>query len=112
MHKWLVHVGRAKPVRLKSEASERQGALAAEERIQIADKNFIAREARFPLTLQCQHQAHEPLRISVKGWDLFGEGGYLAGGWAGEAPKFETLAQVERWLAAYVPHEQADNSPV
>ena len=77
-----------------------QCSLAAEEHIELGHQVFTAREARFPVSLTCKHMAHAPLRISVKGWDVFGEEGYLAGGWAKDAPMFETLEQVKAWLQA------------
>jgi len=110
---WLVHTGLAAPAaRPARPAPNSPCALAAEEHIVWANQVFIAREARFPVTLNCAHLAHEPLRISITGWDVFGPSGYLAGGWAADAPKFVSLAQVMAWLQAQ--HPAADftqNSP-
>ncbi|WP_300660958.1 hypothetical protein [Hydrogenophaga sp.] len=100
MQKWLVHIGMIKPIRPIRSEPFGQCSLAAEEHIQLGHQVFTAREARFPVSLTCKHMAHAPLRISVKGWDVFGEEGYLAGGWAKDAPMFETLEQVKAWLQA------------
>lgn len=100
LQKWLVHVGLAKPSRpVRCEPFDKCS-LAAEEHIQLGHQVFTAREAQFPVSLVCKQKAHAPLRMSVKGWDVFGEQGYLAGGWAKDAPMFETLEQVRVWLEA------------
>lgn len=107
MKQWLVHTGQAKPARAARPSPPRPNALNAEERIQIDGQTFIAREARFPVTLKCINKAHTPLRISVQGWDVFGDGVALAGGWSGEAPMFETLEQVRQWLTDHTQHVHA-----
>jgi hypothetical protein len=101
LHRWQIHVGLAKPARLIHEPSFARSALATEERIRIGEQNFTAREARFPVDLNCRQKVHEPLRINVAGWDIFGEEGYLAGGWTGHAPLFETLEEVKSWLQCH-----------
>lgn len=103
MQKWLVHMGLAKPSRPVRTEPFGQYSLAAEEHIRQGNQVFTAREAQFPVTLNCTQNAHAPLRISVKGWDVFGECGYLAGGWATDAPMFETLEQVRAWLQVQNP---------
>lgn len=101
---WLIHTGRAAPAaRPARPAPNSPCALAAEEHIVWANQVFIAREARFPVTLNCTQHAHKPLSITVKGWDVFGPDGYVAGGWASDAPMFATLAQVMAWLQAQHP---------
>lgn len=104
---WLVHMGLATPMRATSPRSVAFSVWAAEERIQWANQTFFAREASFPVTLKCVHSVHEPLRITVKGWDVFGPNGYQAGGWVAGAPMFETLEQVRAWLQAKHPVSDA-----
>lgn len=99
--RWQIHVGLAKPMRHFHQKLFAKSALAIEERICIGEHKFTAREARFPVDLNCRQNAHEPIRISVGGWDIFGEKGYLAGGWVGHAPLFETLDQVKLWLDSH-----------
>lgn len=98
LHQWQVHAGLrrpARPVRTEARASQ---PLAAEERIRIGEMDYLAREARFPMTLKCGQQAHGPVHISVSGWDVFSNAGYVAGGWSGDRPMFETLDHVRAWL--------------
>lgn len=102
LQKWLVHVGLATPGRPVRSEPFGQCSLAVEEHIQLGHQVFTAREAKFPVSLVCKQKAHAPLRMSVRGWDLFGEKGYLAGGWAKDAPMFETLEQVRAWLEAQI----------
>lgn len=99
MQAWLIHTGQATMKRLKSNEFVRQITLAAEESVLLDGVAFTAREAVFPMVLNCSRQVHEPVRIQVKGWDVFGSEGYLAGGWEGDSPMFETLEEVRDWLA-------------
>lgn len=101
--KWMVHMGLAKPNHPVRSEPFGICSLAAEEHIRQGNQVFTAREAQFPVTLNCTQNAHAPLRISVTGWDVFGEGGYLAGGWVKDAPMFKTLDQVRAWLQAHNP---------
>lgn len=98
--KWLIHMGMTRPRQPVRTEPFGPGSLGTEEHIQLGHQIFAAREARFPVTLNCKQKAHGPLRVSVKGWDVFGEKGYLAGGWVKDAPMFETLEQVKTWLEA------------
>jgi len=98
MHKWLIHTGQATIKRQERTEFKRQMALAAEEQVLLDGEAFTAREAVFPVLLSCSQRVHEPVRIHVKGWDVFGRDGYLAGGWSGDRPLFETLEQVRAWL--------------
>lgn len=109
---WLVHTGLAVPA-ARPVAPEPQSPcfLAAEEHIAWAGQIFIAREARFPVMLNCAHRVHEPLRISVKGWDVFGPAGYLAGGWVSDAPMFVNLDQVKAWLQVQHPVTDFNQTP-
>lgn len=100
---WFVHTGLVKPTRATPSRPCGSGALAAEERIQWANQTFFAREALFSVNLKCSHEVHEPLRINIKGWDVFDPNGYQAGGWVESAPMFETLEQVRAWLHARHP---------
>jgi hypothetical protein len=107
---WQVHTGLVTPtVRPAAPTPQFRFVLAAEEHITWANRIFIAREALFPVTLNCAHHVHEPLRISIKGWDVFGPGGYLAGGWFADGPMFASLEQVKAWLQAQ--HPTADLTP-
>lgn len=98
LQKWRVHTGRALATRLEPIEFKRHAVLAAEERLLLGDQVFTAREAVFPVEFHCPQGVHDPVRIQVKGWDVFGPAGYMAGGWAGEGPRFETLEQVQAWL--------------
>lgn len=98
LQKWKAHMGMTRPSRPVRSEPPGLCSLAVEKHVRLGDRMFTAREARFPVTLECKNNSHTPLRISVKGWDVFGEEGYLAGGWAEDAPMFETLEQVNAWL--------------
>ena len=98
MENWLIHTGKATMKRQESNEFRRQIVLAVEEPVLLDGVAFTAREAVFPMVLSCPQQAHEPVRIQVKGWDVFSSDGYFAGGWAGDRPMFETLEQVRGWL--------------
>lgn len=103
IHQWSVHNGRSSATRQERIDFRRQVVLAAEERLLLGDEVFTAREAVFPMEFHCSQRAHDPIRIQVKGWDLFDGTGYVAGGWAGEGPRFENLEQVKSWLAQHQP---------
>ena len=99
MQNWLIHTGQTTMKRHRANEFVRLIALAAEELVLLDGVAFTAREAVFPMVLSCPQQAHEPVRIQVKGWDVFSSDGYFAGGGAGDRPMFETLEQVPDWLA-------------
>lgn len=110
--KWLAHVGLLKAGRQKRPETLSPCLLGVEERIQLGEEVFVAREARFPVLLKCPEKVHESLRISVKGWDVFGNRGYLVGGWSGDAPMFETLEQVKLWVHAHLPDAALNPSAI
>lgn len=107
LQQWRIHTGKALTARVEQIEFKRQVALAAEEQLSQGDEVFFAREAMFPVEFHCSQRAHDPIRIQVKGWDVFGRTGYLAGGWASEAPLFETLKQVQAWLVQHQPLHSA-----
>lgn len=100
LRKWHAHES-GLPIRIpKPQQAVFFSVLAREEVIDTPHGRFFAREARFPHTVVCPENLHDPIRISINGWDLFNEEGYVCGGMQGGTPMFQTLSQVRNWLEA------------
>lgn len=70
--------------------------------------NWIARPAVFSVLTPCPANAHNDSQIKMKGWDLFKDGNYIAGGLThSEAngvitPKFESIKSVAQWIVGSI----------
>lgn len=102
MQRWLEHNGEAAPKVIRQSSGLQLCVLAREEQINTAVGRFFARVATFPVTIVCPQRAHEAMKLSVTGWDLFDEIGYVSGGLEGGRPRFETLEQAHAWIDEHV----------
>lgn len=62
----------------------------------------VARPATFAVTLACPANAHQPVLMQMKGWDVFKDGKYLEGGLSQahgfSSPKFVDLESAVAWV--------------
>lgn len=86
-------------------------ALMEEETFEVAGHHFTARPAVWPCDRTCAMGAHSPVKVDLRGWDLFEGGVWIAGGLSdqitqsgrGQRPRFESLAEAKAWV---VEHKQ------
>lgn len=78
--------------------------LVEESEVVVGRQRFVARPARFPCFTPCPHDAHPPLMIEKKGFDLFEEGACLGGGVVEiggvKRPRIPTVRAAEAYVLA------------
>lgn len=105
--RWAAHHGRAAPAAARDAAQT----IAARPLIDewplsgASGLACVARPARWPCFTACPNGAHPPMCVEQAGFDLFEDGGCVAGGLAvgadgRERPRLPSLAAAEGWLRA------------
>lgn len=102
MQKWREHQTGVPTRQPKPSPSSTPCVLAHEEIIETTMGRFFAREAKFPSTVLCPESIHDPIKVSISGWDIFDDHGYVCGGLQEGTPMFESLSQVKDWIDAHV----------
>lgn len=83
MQKWHEHQAGVPTRQPKPSQPSTPCVLAHEEIIETPMGRFFARDAQFPYTVLCPESMHDPIKVSISGWDIFDDQGYVGGGLLG-----------------------------
>ena len=111
MQKWRDHHTGSIARRPRAEPFGVPRVLAREEVFDTPTGRVFAREARFPYTVVCPEGVHDPLNVTLTGWDLFDDHDYLYGGMEAGTPMFENLSQVQAWIDMRASHRDQSCAP-
>ena len=95
---WQAHNGILKLTTKNHTRGLAKAQLAQEVVYQVNGITYYIREAIFNVVIKCPEMAHEPIKTSGQGWDVFSGSGYVSGGLINDRPLFQTVGQAKEWL--------------